>query len=195
MWLQEEYFNRHGIDALLPLHVKKGSVFLGPTDNFSPNKIFFISFEWREGKLQPGRYIFNYFRPIHNGCRAHRFFESIKIFNLHSDEYEDYWVKLNKGNRFFPITSSHQVQLMAWSIFLFCYDEWASKNGLHDLFFETINPLVGEEKRMGLYKKSLLYLRNHHPSVYSNYDNQVLSKVKHYSYWAAKLIGTTTTGA
>jgi hypothetical protein len=194
MWLQEEYFNRHGIDALLPLHAKKGSMFLGPTDNFSPNKIFFIYFEWREGKLYPGRYAFNYFRPIHNGCRAHRFFESIKIFNLHSDEYEDYWVKLNKSNRFFPITSSHQVQLMAWSIFLFCYDEWASKNGLQDLFFETIDPLVSEEKRMELYKKSLLYLRNHHPSVYSNYDNQVLSKVKHYSYWAAKLIGNINTG-
>jgi len=120
--------------------------------------------------------------------------DEIKIFNLHSDEYEDYWVKLNKGNRFFPITSSHQVQLMAWSIFLFCYDEWSSKNGLQDLFFETIDPLVSEEKRMDLYKKSLLYLRNHYPSVYSNYDNQVLSKVKHYSYWAAKLIGNINTG-
>ena len=188
MWLQEEYFNRHGIDISLPLHVKKGSLFLGPTGNYSPNKIFFIFFEWREGKLHPGRYVFNYFRPIHNGCRGNKFFESIKTFNLHSDEYEDYWVKLNKSNRFFPITSSHQVQFMTWSIFLFCYDEWASKNGLHDLFFETIDPLVSEEKRMELCKKAILYLRNHYFPVYSNYDNQVLSKVRNYSYWASNLI-------
>ncbi len=189
MWLQEEYFNRHNIDVSFPLHAKKGSLFLGPTDNFSPQKIFFIFFEWEEGRLHPGRYVFSYFRPIHNGCRMHKFFESIKTFNLHSDEYEKHWIDLNKSNRFSPIVSSNQVQLMSWSIFLFCYDEWASQNGLHDLFFETIDPLVGENERIVLYKKAILYLRDHYFSIYSNYNNQVLEKVKNYSYWAAKLIG------
>ena len=60
-----------------------------------------------------------------------------------------------------------------------------------DLFFETIDPLVSENERIALYKKAILYLRDHYFSIYSNYNNQVLEKVKNYSYWAAKLIGNS----
>jgi hypothetical protein len=203
MYLSQEYLERHGLEVKHAVYDEIVNLVLR-SDNF---QWLVLHGEWRPPTLHPGYYVFQMFRPIHNGCER-QVYGQLKLFEeitnqtiIHWDEFELFihdWVRKYCSLRllgFQAVEKQKEAELACWEMFLYTHDKWLSENmdsSFFDLVMGSTMPDLSFVERRDSYLYAMEMLKNHLP-VISALQNTILTyaKKKNYSEWLAKLVNTS----
>jgi len=200
MRLFEEYFQRHGIKGIpVVRHDNLGALILRTQDStYWHSSWLLVTIKWVDGGIHPGKYVVEFYSPIHNGFTKQRLFQKYNVKELEWDEYEDYFLNWSRslegaaGARKTPgvVRGGNEVVLTAWEMFVYCYDGWFARQESElrhyvDRCLDVDLPLA---HRYAGYQNCLIYLTARHPNVLKVWKYEVLALVQHYSEWLAALV-------
>jgi hypothetical protein len=203
MYLSQEYLKRHGLEVKHAVYDEIINLVLR-SNNF---QWLVLHGEWRPPTLHPGFYVFQMFRPIHNGCERSgygqsKYLESVTEQTvIYWDEFERFvydWVRKCHSLRlrgFSAVEEQREAELACWEMFLYTHDKWLAEN-MDGKFFDLVMgstmpgvPLV-ERRDSYLYAMDML---EDHSSAFSALQTVILpyAEKNNYSEWLAKLANTS----
>lgn len=202
MQLYEEYLRRHGIeDRNITKHTDQAAVFY-KSDSDQYWRILWI--KWMEPEIHPGHYVVRILRPIHNGGNLftarsnylqqdapHPLFENIlrQDKKLFWDEYEDFilgWVKTIRSSD--VAVTKTQACIAAWEMLLRCFDKKLAESGCGNLFFATIDPGLGIQRRYAEIKEALIHCERNIPIVHRAWLDKIDFYLVKHCGWLAEMI-------
>jgi hypothetical protein len=196
MRLYEEYFKRHAIkDIPLVRYDSMGALILRTEDTtYWHSSWLLVTIKWVDGGIHPGKYVVEFYSPIHNGYLKQRLFQKYNAKELEWDQYEDYflnWSRSLDGDSM-PgvVTGGKEVILTAWEMFVYCYDGWFAhqESELRHYVDRCLDVDLPLANRYAGYQNCLIYLTARHPNVLKVWKYEVLALVQHYSGWLAALV-------
>lgn len=194
MFLQEEYFNRHGITVPIVNHVGNGSLLLRSND--SPFNWIVMAIRWEDPHNHPGKYHINFFEPIHNSYSGsgRLFVKTLeKDIELEWDRFQDYilgWSKWAKVTAT-PIVGEIEVILAIWEVFTFCIDGWLAEEAdsvFRKMHYASVDLDLTLQERYSGYQEALLYMREHYPPAFRVFKDDVKGHFHNYCHWLGKLV-------
>ena len=195
MFLNEEYYLRHDIDApLVKAQDRSSLIFRSTSKKWNVPWIIFEIIKVHEISYHPPHFDFRFLQPLHDGCEKSNFTKNISNKQVFFDEYEteivthtDNFIGLE------PIDSLAEAKMASWEMFLYCNDYRLCNIPirLKDYLWESIDLDLHIEKRMqsqekvisGLQRGSSLSARW---EIVSQYCNPLW-----YADWYAKIINNT----
>jgi len=192
MFLQEEYFSRHGITGVpIVNHVGNGSLLLRSND--SPFNWMVLAIRWEDPHNHPGKYHINFFQPIHNSYRNGRFFIKTleKDIQIEWDRFQDYILGWSKGSKSTPIVGEVEVVLATWEVFTYCIDDWLAEEAdttLRKLHYASVDLDLTLQERYCGYQDALQYLGEHYPPMFRAFKDDMKSYLRNYCHWLGELV-------
>jgi hypothetical protein len=189
MFLYEEYFKRHNLlDVPLVRHCQKGSLIF--CEDFKKNYILDIA--WQNHDYHPGEYIITICEPVRNSYFLEDKFSNFSFISKDWDEYEDYFLNWNKNISLnsLPIMNPTETILACWRMFVCIYEEWFSFQDAHlsQILNKSLNVKRSLEFRYKNYQSYIDFLSHNYPEVLESWENDVLCRIKNYSYDLATAI-------
>lgn len=201
MYLSQEYLKRHGLVVRHAVYDDTINIILRSA-NF---QWLVLHADWRPPTLHPGYYVFQMFRPVHNGCDSMgygiRSFEAITDQSLiYWDEFErfingwlDKCVTLRQRG-FTAIETQKEAELTCWEMFLYVFDKWLADN-MDSKFFDLVMGSTMQELPFRQRRDNYLYaseMLEEHSTAHTTLQKSILqyAEKNYYSEWLAKLANT-----
>jgi hypothetical protein len=203
MYLSQEYLKRHGLDVAHAVYDETVNLI------FRSGNYQWVVFNgtWRAPALHPGYYVFQMFRPIHNGYVKPSYGVPAKAFEattdqsiVHWDEYERFIFEcLNKfqvlrKHGFEPVLSQREAELTCWEMFLYIFDRWLAENmdsKFFDLVIGSTLPGIPLNERRDNYLYATDMLEDYTSTYRALHEVILIYAERHnYSEWLAKLANT-----
>jgi hypothetical protein len=196
MRLSEEYFQRHAITGVpLVRYEDTGAVILRMRDpTYWQSSWLLVTTRWTDGGVHPGKYVVEFYSPIHNGYIGQHLFKKCNAKAVEWDEYEDYflnWSRAVAGDRMpSAVRAGKDVTLTAWEMFVYIYDGWFARqeSELRHFVDRCLDTDLPPAVRYAGYQNCVIYLTARYPSVLKAWKCEVLALVQHYSGWLAGLV-------
>lgn len=199
MYLSQEYLKRHGLEVRQAVYDETVNLILR-SSNF---QWLILHGEWRPPTLHPGYYVFQMFKPVHNGGLGYNIktFEPITEQSLiYWDEFErfingwlDKCVTLRQRD-FIAVESHKEAELVCWEMFLYIFDRWLADN-MDSKFFDLVMGSTKPELSFRQRRDSYLYaseMLEEYSTPYTTLQKSILqyAEKSNYSEWLAKLANT-----
>lgn len=193
MFLQEEYFNRHGITGVPIInHMSNGSLLL--RNNEGPLVWMLMVITWKDPHNHPGKYYINFLSPVHDALNCgYRFFVK-RLENdveVEWDYFQNYILGWSKESKATAILGDLEVALATWEVFSYCIDSWLAKEAdgnFRKLHYVSVDLDLSLRERYIGYQAALAYLTDTYPSVYKSFRDDFKCHFHSYCHWLGKLV-------
>lgn len=192
MFLNEEYFLRHGVDTPLIKAQDRSSLILKASSRrkWKTPWVIFDVVKIQEYNYRPPYFNFSFLQPLHDGCEQGSFTKSISNKKVYFDEYEVEMVcHVSNFEGLEPISDLAEAKMASWDIFLYCNDYRLVQipARLKSYLWQSVDQELSIEDRMQAQEKVLKGLQRSNLlprwEMVSQYCNPLW-----YASWYAKVI-------
>ena len=182
----EDYMERHNIQISYIKSINSGCVFFKYKGFFDQiAEWHLLTINWKEPTWHPGAYYIRTYKPVHDGYK-NKLFAQLSEDKVYLDDYEDYfisWIKTTAKS-----AKGQEVELVAWEIYLYCYDSllvnYISQPGL----VATIDTDLAVSERLDAIRRVVFEFKKKCPVFVEAWQMVVSQYLEGYSHWLADLI-------
>jgi hypothetical protein len=192
MFLYAEYLKRHGIKKVpIAEYCSEGSfLFINQSKSNVIENWRLLRIIWTSQARQPGSYLIEISKPVHDGYRYLNHFQSISREFLKWEEYEQNVFKIIENfNEYEFVLDFRQVFLNFWKMFVYVFDSWFSDQSseIQNWLFRTIDPATNSDYRCKEVEKIIKFLENRNFWVYNHWNKSFAKCIDSYAYWIGDL--------
>lgn len=183
MYLCEEYMSRHSIKIPYAKLVDFGANFIKQGDRWN-----ILTVCWKDPTIHPGYFLIRVIKPIHNGYKFERLFESdAPDEQVYLEQYEDFFYQWAAN---FPgqIARDEQIKIAAWETFLYCYDSLLVSYARMEELLATIDPDAPVASRLQAVDETMIKLYDRQPRIVENWALHMRKYIDHYNHWLPALV-------